>query len=153
MRPVGRVSSPMSDGSHELSQRGYSLHQSQRAREREATYGRPKDEAKVSRNVGIASTRRRAGRRSGKRNRGSDDPPRSVGRPRTGESAAGARSGDRSWPGWARRLRGVLSELRTQKRIRFSKCFDAIRLLLGSCLYQCLQDGESLQERSSLFWE
>jgi len=29
MRPVGRVSSPMSDGSHELSQRGYSLHQSQ----------------------------------------------------------------------------------------------------------------------------
>jgi hypothetical protein len=29
MRPVGRVLSPMSDGSHELSQRGYSLHQSQ----------------------------------------------------------------------------------------------------------------------------
>ena len=29
MRPVGRVVSPMSDGSHELSQRGYSLHQSQ----------------------------------------------------------------------------------------------------------------------------
>jgi len=29
MRPVGVVSSPMSDGSHELSRRGYSLHQSQ----------------------------------------------------------------------------------------------------------------------------
>src|SRR5260370_761972 len=45
--------------------RGYSLHQSQRARERETTYGGPKDEAKVSGNLGIAYTRRRARRRSG----------------------------------------------------------------------------------------
>jgi hypothetical protein len=29
MRPVGMVSSPMSDGNYELSGRGYSLHQSQ----------------------------------------------------------------------------------------------------------------------------
>ena len=45
MRPVGRVLSPMSDGSHELSQRGYSLHQSQlvgnEKRRSDVTWGSP----------------------------------------------------------------------------------------------------------------
>ncbi len=54
MRPLGHVSSPLPEGSNELSQRYYSLHQDQLGGEREMTYGEPKDEAKVRGNLGIA---------------------------------------------------------------------------------------------------
>ncbi|GHO71945.1 hypothetical protein KSC_108370 [Ktedonobacter sp. SOSP1-52] len=53
----------------------------------------------------------------------------------------------------AHRDRLVLSELSAQKRIRFNEDIDTIRYLLGSCLYQCLQGGKSLEESSSLFGE
>lgn len=47
----------------------------------------------------------------------------------------------------------VLSELRAQKCTRLIEYSDALRLLLGSCLYQCLQGGRPLEERLPLFLE
>ena len=56
MRPMGTVSSPMSDGSQEIDTAWLQPASEPARREREATYGGPKDEAKVGRNLGIAYT-------------------------------------------------------------------------------------------------
>jgi len=54
MRPVGRVSSPTSDGRSEMLTALLQPASEPAPREGETTYGGPKDGAKMTRNLGIA---------------------------------------------------------------------------------------------------
>jgi len=84
MRPMGTVSSPMSDGSHEIDTAWLQPASEPARLERETTYGGPKDEAKMVWNLGIAYNPRGSRRRSGKSSQSAGDEAKCRRRPDSG---------------------------------------------------------------------